>query len=223
MFSAFRSTSRRCSGGSGATGAFPRAQPGRDFFAVTGQNSANNKTDIWMHRTISYDATYDPGTGRVDARWPRQAARTTPRPGPARRGHRQQRPAPPARHQPTFLSFYSPLQLTGSTVDGHHEPFETGLGFGYHVYSQYLTVGPGQTMVVTLDLAGIVAGGTDYRLSIAVQPMVNPDQFDAQIVPQGGWEVGSAHQFFAELDGSRAALVEQPGHQIDADAQLQRK
>ncbi len=223
MFTAFNSSEQSLFRRLGATGAFPRARPGRDFLAVTGQNSANNKTDIWMHRTISYHATYDASTGQVRSVATIKLENDAPTQGLPEGviGSNDQRL--PLGTNRTFLSVYSPLQLTGSTVDGHREPFETGLGFGYHVYSQYLTVAPGQTMVVTLDLAGIVAGGTDYRLSIAVQPMVNPDQFDAQIVPEGGWEIGSAHQFFAELDGSRAALVEQPGHQIDADAQLQRK
>ena len=189
MFTSFHGPEQALFRRLGATGAYAHAQAGRDFFGLTGQNSANNKTDIWMHRTISYQASYDPGTGQVRATATITLHNEAPSSGlpPGVIGSNGQG-LPPGTNR-TYLSFYTPLQLQSGTVDGAHQLFESQLEFGYHVYSQYLTVGSGQTLTVRLDLGGVVAAGLDYRLAVGVQPMVNPDQIQVTLVPHDGWQV----------------------------------
>jgi Protein of unknown function (DUF4012) len=223
MFSAFDPSEQRLFTRLDASGAFPRATPGRDFLAVTGQNSANNKTDIWMHRSISYHAAYDPRTGQVHSVATIKLQNDAPTSGLPEGVIGSNGQHLPLGTNRTFLSIYSPLQLTGSAVDGQRTPFETELAFGYNVYSQYLTVPAGHTLTVTLDLGGIIDAGLNYRLSIAVQPMVNPDQFQAVVAPPGGWDIASANGFYTSVNGTEATLDQQPGHQIDANARLERQ
>ena len=91
------------------------------------------------------------------------------------------------------------------------------------MYSQYLTVGSGQTLTVTLDLGGVVAGGLEYQLGVGVQPMVNPDQIQVTLTPRGPWSVSRASGLFAQLDGSRASLVDQSGHDLRAEVDFEHR
>ncbi len=100
MFTSFRGSEEALFTRLGATGAYPRERPDQDFFGLTGQNSANNKTDVWMHRTIDYQASYDPSTGGVEAKATITLRNDAPFERSARRGHRQQRPGAPVGHQP---------------------------------------------------------------------------------------------------------------------------
>ncbi len=223
MFTSFRGSEEALFNRLGATGAYPHARPDQDFFGITGQNSANNKTDVWMHRTIRYDAGYDPSTGRVTATATITLHNDAPSSGlpPGVIGSNGQ--GLPLGTNRTYLSFYTPLQLVSSSVDGAHEPFESQQEFGYHVYSQYLTVGSGQTLTVTFQLGGVVAGGLDYQLGVGVQPMVNPDQVQITVTPKGPWTVSGAKGMFAELDGSRATLVDHPAQDLHTEVRLARR
>ncbi len=223
MFTSFRGREQALFARLGATGAYSHARPDQDFFGVTGQNSANNKTDVWMHRTIRYDATYDPTTGRVEAKATITLHNDAPSSGlpDGVIGSNGQGLALGTNR--TYLSFYTPLELEASAVDGSHEPFESQLEFGYHVYSQYLTVGSGQTLTVTLDLGGVVAGGLEYQLGVGVQPMVNPDQVQVTLTPRGPWSVSRSSGLFADLDGSRATLANQPGHDLRAEVDFEHR
>ena len=78
-----------------------------------------------------------------------------------------------------LLSFYSPLDLVDSSVDGTHQGFESQRELGYQVYRRYIGIPPGGTVTVQLDLAGTIDAGSDYQLAVGVQPMVNPDTIEA--------------------------------------------
>ena len=58
-----------------------------------------------------------------------------------------------------YLSFYSPFALADSQIDGTDVPFSRQREFGYHVYSRYLSIPPGGSVTVVLDLAGQLAVG----------------------------------------------------------------
>ena len=223
MFTSFRGSEQALFARLGATGAYSHARPDQDFFGVTGQNSANNKTDVWMHRTIRYDATYDPTSGRVQAKATITLHNDAPSSGlpDGVIGSNGQGLALGTNR--TYLSFYTPLQLDSSAVDGTRQLFESQTEFGYHVYSQYLTVGSGQTLTVTLDLGGVMAGGLEYQVGVGVQPMVNPDQIQVTLTPHGPWLVSHSSGLFAQLDGSRASLVDQPGHDLRAEVDFEHR
>ena len=121
MFTSFRGSEEALFTRLGATGAYPRAQPDQDFFGVTGQNSANNKTDVWMHRTIDYDASYDPSTGRVEAKATITLRNDAPSSGLPDGVIGSNGQGLPLGTNRTYLSFYTPLQLA-CVGRGRHAP-----------------------------------------------------------------------------------------------------
>jgi hypothetical protein len=222
MFTSFRSDEQALFRRLGATGAFPAPKPGRDFFELTGQNGANNKTDIWMHRAIDYDASYDPRTGLVKADVTVTLRNEAPTSGyPPGVIGTNGRGLPPGTNK-TLLSFYTPLGLDGALVDGSAQPFQTELELGYHAYRHYVVVPAHATVVVELKLSGIIPSGAQYRLGFGVQPMVNPDQLSIRLRGVPGWAIISSTGVLPDGNGTQASLQEAPTRQIDVEIRLQR-
>ena len=202
----------------GASGAFPAADPAKDFFAVTSQNSANNKIDVFLHRTVSYEATYDPGSGRITAHATITLRNDAPAQGlPSSVIGSNDRGLPLGTNR-MFLSFYTPLDLVGAEVDGTTEGFESQTELGYKVYRHYLGIPPGGTVTVQLDLSGTLASGRDYQVGVGVQPMVNADSVEVIVHPTEGWIASSASVLHSDIDRRRVSLLMQPGHDISASA-----
>ena len=65
MLSATRPSEEHLFHDIGADGALPKIRG--DFLMVSHQNFGNNKMDAYLHRTIAYEATVDPSSGRIDA------------------------------------------------------------------------------------------------------------------------------------------------------------
>jgi hypothetical protein len=216
MFSATRPDEQSFLEQLGASGAFPAATPDRDFFAVTSQNSANNKIDVFLHRTISYESTYDPGSGRTTSKAVITLRNDAPASGlPDAVIGSNDRGLPLGTNR-LLLSFYSPLDLVDSRIDGTHEGFETQRELGYRVFRHYIGIPPGGTVTVELDLAGTIDAGPDYRLAVGVQPMVNADSIEAIVHPTEGWLAEDTSVLHADVDRRRVSLLMQPGHDISA-------
>ena len=220
MFSATRPDEEAFLTQLGASGAFPRAEPDRDFFALTSQNSANNKIDVFLHRTVRYEATYDPGSGRIASQATITLRNDAPASGlPAAVIGSNDRGLAPGTNR-LLLSFYTPLDLVDSQVDGTHEGFESQTELGYRVYRRYIGIPAGGTVTVNLDLSGTLDSGSDYQLSVGVQPMVNADTLDIAVHPTDGWVAVDSSVFHPDVDRRRVSLLMQPGHDIDASARF---
>ncbi len=216
MFSATRPEEQAFLQQLGASGAFPEAKADRDFFAVTSQNSANNKIDVFLHRTVQYESSYDPGSGRITSKATvtlRNDAPATGLPDAVIGSNDRGLPLGTNRQ---LLSFYTPLDLVDASIDGTHEGFESQRELGYKVYRRYIGIPPGGTVTVQLDLAGSIDAGSDYQLTVGVQPMVNPDSIEAAITPTAGWVVKDTAVLHADVDGRRVSFLLQPGHDISA-------
>ncbi len=154
-----------------ATGAFPTPDGG-DLFAVRAQNSAHNKIDIFLHRSIDYRATFDPATGRVDA----TATVTFRNDAPASGlpdyviGNTANLPKGTNRMN---LAFYSPLRVTKATVSGLPITYNSESELRWQVATMPLAVPAGQSRTVVLHLSGTIGRGP-YHLTLAPQPAVNP-------------------------------------------------
>jgi hypothetical protein len=226
MFTAFRKDEQALFTRLGASGAFPRARAGEDFFAVVGQNHSNNKTDIWMQRHITYDAAYDPTTGRVDA-----TATVTLHNGAPTSGQPPGVIGSNGRHLAlgtnlTYLSFYTPLDLGRWTLAGVQPLPYSGenpqLEFGYHVYSMYISIPSGSTATLTLHLSGTLASSVVYRLRWEVQQMVNDDAVDVTLRPSSGWSVSSAKGLYPLSGGSGASTEQLSAANTQATVNLER-
>ena len=229
MFTSFRPGEQALFARLGATGAFPHAQQGQDFFALVGQNHANNKTDIWMHRHVTYDVTYDPASGHVDS-----TATISLHNGAPASGEPDGVIGSNGRHLAlgtnlAYLSFYSPLDLGGCKLTGVALPdylsacaMGTQVEFGYHVYSMYISVPSGGTATLTLHLSGTLASSVVYRLRWQVQPMVNDDALDVTVRPTKGWAISSASGLYPMTGGVGASTEQLSATNTDTRTEFER-
>lgn len=209
----------------GLDGALPPTGSG-DFFSLVSQNSANNKIDIFLEREVDYEATFDPSSGRASATVDVTLRNKAPAAGlPFYVIGTTDAALAPGTNR-IFVSVYTPLRLGAAQVDGGSSPsgtlaMETQRELGRYVHSGFVTVGPGATAVVHLQLSGRLRAGREYRLGYAPQPLVNPDQVVFRLRPSLGWRVASGNSF--AVNGEVA--VARPGGDGDEvlTAQLTRR
>jgi hypothetical protein len=193
----------------GADGAFPQPDGG-DLLSVRSQNAGNNKADIFLQRKVEYRPRFDPATGATEATLKVTLTNESPSTGlPEAFLGSNDRGLPPGTNQ-LYFSVYSPLGLRQAKIDGAESGFEFQEELGSSVYSRFLTIPPGGTVTVEMDLFGALDPGR-YRLALEAQPMVNPDQVLVELEPTEGWGVRSASAGnrggFAPEGSSRAVLA----------------
>ena len=180
----------------GAAGAFPPLDDSLDLLSVVNQNSSGNKIDWFLHRKTSYDFTFDPVLGRVDARVRVELRNEAPTEGLP--DYVIGSPSGPAISRTdagenrSWVSVYTPLELKGAQIDGRPLEMEQGDEFGRRVYSAFVLIPPGGTVALELDLGGLVDPvDSRYRLLVRSQVLPNPEQvsvragFTPGFVPQG--------------------------------------
>jgi len=179
-------------------GAFP-VPDGGDFFALVTQNGGNNKIDVYLHRKVTYDVTYNPVNGRISAKATVVLHNDAPRSGlPDYVIANRPQSGQPKGVNWTWFNFYSPHVVSQITLDG--EPMLVGAAteFGLNVYQAYLPVPAQGDAVVAVELSGSIQPSETYRLSSYAQPTVNPDDVTASmhvVAPYhvAGREPGDAH------------------------------
>ena len=159
---------------------------GQDLLAVVTQNSGENKIDTFLERTLEYAATIDPATGEITAELTITLHNSAPAEGlpDAIIGNNgQQFPFGTNRLR---LNVYTPHALQAATVAGFEAELIEETELGWNRYRTTLFVGSGETLVVTLDLAGRLDLSDGYVLDIEHQPMVNPDRVELDLRPAPG-------------------------------------
>ena len=124
----------------GIDGSFPQTQGG-DLLAVTAQNTGNNKIDTFLHTSIADHIGFDPGTGTERSVVDVSLANDAPAKGlppvvivsPADPG------LAPGTNE-TWLTVYSPLSLSGVTVDGAKVTMSATRELGVWAYSTYADI-----------------------------------------------------------------------------------
>lgn len=165
----------------GALGRLARPT-GSDLLSVRTANLRANKIDTFVDRSITYDATYDSRTGQVDATVTVVVRNTAPSSGLP-----DYIIGPPGDEVPQGTSrmltaIYTPLKAQSATVDGEPAGVEPQEEVGLNVYSAALTIPPGGSVTLVVELSGVVEdmGGT-YRLLASSQPLANPDRLAVRI------------------------------------------
>lgn len=129
---------------------------GADGWSVAVTNGGGNKIDTFLQRAAGYDSTTDPTTGETTATLRVVLTNTAPADGLPDYviGNRVGAPQGTSR---LYVSFYSPLALTGATVDGEQIGLEVGEELGWNVYSRFVDIPPGGTSTFVVSLAGPIS------------------------------------------------------------------
>jgi hypothetical protein len=181
--------------GIGANGAFPEPTEDGDLLAIKVANSAPNKLDTYLDRSVAYDVEVDPATGQVQGTARLTLTNTAPATGlpdivGTNRGLIDGSPgAPPPGTAIVKVSLWSPLLMTSATVDGAVSPMELQEEFGLHVYSTEMTLLPGATAVLETRLTGIL--GLPYRLVVDHQPLADDGDLTVRVTTPSGWDPGA--------------------------------
>ena len=146
---------------------------GSDGWSFTVTNGGGNKIDSFLERAAGYESTTDPVTGETTATMHVRLTNNAPAEGfpPYVIGNRVGLPSGTSR---LYVSFYSPLALTGVTLDGQPTGLAVGQELDWNVYSGYVDIPPGGTVDVELQLAGVVQ--VPGEIVTWEQPMVTPVQ-----------------------------------------------
>jgi hypothetical protein len=182
--------------GLGLSGAFPSPRPGSDLLAVTVANAANNKIDAYLHEQISDHVQYNPSSGHVTHTVTIRLDNAAPSTGMPLFviGSYHGSGLPPGTNY-MWLTLYSPLDLTGASVDGRVVGFSPAVDeLGTKAYSTFLTIPAESSSVVTVALDGSVRPGPSYQLSLRLQPLANAQSLSVSAQPVSGWSDGNAAQ-----------------------------
>lgn len=170
----------------GATGALV-GPADRDAFMLVTQNKGNNKIDAYLHRSIDYVVAFDATTGELEATATITLRNDAPPAGLplAIIGSNDQ--GLPLGTNAMFFSFYTPHLVREIRLDGEEWQTEVQREGGYRVYSRFLELGPGQEIIIEIDLMGELPAGGTYELQVLQQPVVHPDQLSARVEFRRGW------------------------------------
>jgi hypothetical protein len=173
-----------------ADGALPAVDG--DFLAVVNSNATGNKIDRFLSRDIDYRATWDPASGEVAATLSVTLVNDAPSAGLpeyiiGNALDEEGEDLPPGTNR-THLSLYSPFTLEGADLDGQPLDLRAEVERDRYAYSLFLDIPPdGGARVVTLRLRGsIPVDGDGYRLDVAGQPLVTPDDVSVTVESAGG-------------------------------------
>lgn len=188
----------------GITGDF-MSETASDYLSVRTSNANPNKIDTFLDRSISYDASYDPTTGAVKATATVKLTNHAPDTGLPRYVIGNDRDKPEGSNT-TYMSLYTPLQVTSATVDGQPTGVEPQSEFGGPVYSLLVTIPSDATVTVSFSLEGAVTAGESYSLDVLSQPIVNEDRLEVSLstpVPDVIIREGDG----LDTDGTRAGFT----------------
>jgi hypothetical protein len=168
---------------------FPRPD-GRDLVALRTSNANPNKIDAFLHRTVDYAVDVDPAGGEVEATATvelRNDAPTRGLPGYVI-GNRDlfgggvptTSPRPPGSNT-VDVTWYTPYRVDDATVDGSPVPVSSTRELGWWAHTVRVVVPPEGSAVVRYALSGRTDALDPYRVTVAAQPLVNPDVIDVTV------------------------------------------
>lgn len=160
----------------GATGAPPPVVS--DSLGVTVNNAAGGKQDVFLTRDVDYGAKVDPATGLVTATASIKLRNDAPASGLPLYVIGNAVPffypgeTLPLGTNRMWLTVYSPLSLTGATLDGAPVSVNTAFEVGRLAHSLFIDIPPGATKELTLSLVGQV--GLPYQVDVWRQALARP-------------------------------------------------
>ncbi len=157
----------------GLSGGLP-ALDGGDGLALVINNAAANKLDVYLERSVAYDATFDPATGQVTGTVTVVLTNTAPAGGLPDIVIGNQVELPPGTSR-SLVSLYSGLRIGAATRDGAPVSYDAGVYGEWSTARQQVTLAPGASTTLTFAIDGqIERPAAGYRIATREQPMVVP-------------------------------------------------
>ena len=165
--------------------------PGQgDFVQLVTQNGSESKIDWYLRRSLTYEATVDPGTGSLEATATVRLTNEAPAGGvsdyiigevggPTRPGV--------SRVFTTIYTHHRPVEVTDEA--GRVLPVSLAQENGFFAITVLLDIEPGATATVRYRLRGAVPRGSAYRLDVGHQATIRPDRVEVAVVAAPGWAV----------------------------------
>ncbi|CAN5785084.1 hypothetical protein BH24ACT3_BH24ACT3_18520 [soil metagenome] len=186
-----------------------------DVLAVTNTNASGNKIDLFLERSLDYEVRWDPATGAVDATATvnlTNTASATGLPGylidNAVGNTSVSGQDLPAGTNRTYLSIYSPWLLEEARVNGQPLAVESQVELGRRVYATFLTLPPGGTATVELDLRGGLERGAPYVLDLDDSHLIEPDRADLRMEVAGEGPLTAAGIELADRRGNASLVLD---------------
>jgi len=155
-----------------------------DFVSLVTSNAAGNKIDYFLQRGLRYDATWDPSTGAVSGTITATLANTAPSSGLPDTVIGNDRDDLPVGTNRSFVSIYSPYDLSAARINGQPAAMEPGRELGLNVYSTFVDIPAGGTVTIELDVAGTWTEDT-YGIDVPPEPMARPDLVEVNLTVAG--------------------------------------
>ena len=180
-FSPVDSAEREAMDALGVSGAITELRDDGDYLAVSHINSAPNKLDAYLHRTISYDVELDGSSLSATA------TVTLENEAPSglhefAAGNTNDLPLGTNR---MTLVVHTPHELVGwEGPDAEPELTRSFREYDRWRHERIVIIPQGETRTVTIELAGTTPNG-EYEVDIDAQPLVHADQFDVQLLSDG--------------------------------------
>ncbi len=160
---------------------------GTDGFSVVQRNVGNNKIDAYLHRTIDYEAEVDATSGRLTGTLRIALTNDVPAGVELPAAVVGNTRAAPDGTNVTVVTVHTRNRVTRATLDGKAIELAPDTERGMYAWdSPDLQIGPGQTVVLELALAGELDLRDGYDLRILPQPTANPDEFTATLTVLDG-------------------------------------
>lgn len=160
--------------------------PGSDYVSLRSVNLAANKLDWFLQRLVGVDVRYDQRTGAVSSTITVTLKNDAPVQGLPAYVAGVDNPGQPRGTNHDALSLYTPLKLTGLTVDGAPAGVAEATAFGGNVYTVPLQIPPGGSRTLVFELTGSLRPGSPYRLDVLHQPLAHDDSLSVQLFDHTG-------------------------------------
>jgi hypothetical protein len=193
----------------------PRTE-GDSLLLVT-QNAGANKIDYYLRRQLGYSVVIDPDpsgeSARVHGTLSLQLENTAPDAGLPQsvigpsEGLEDRFVAGQNR---SYLSAYTPLELTEVTHDGGPATLEPERELGRNVFSTFVDVFARSSTSFALGLDGQVGLSADrwYTLELVRQPFLAPDTVLLDIAVAPGWRIAETAGVRTDGEGNASGVVE---------------
>jgi len=173
-----------------------------DALELTTQNASANKIDYYLHRTVDDRVHLTPQASSADTSGSPKVANVTSQVSVTLHNAAPASGLPPyvigpgspgfvAGENLTYLTLYTPLHFSASTLDGAPTGLSSLPELGRNADSTFVDLLAGQSSTLSTTLSGTVPllSGGWYELDLPSQPLINPDHVQVEVTVAPGWQV----------------------------------